>query len=155
LSPSLFALLRSDGTARAFSKQKQLTFYFCKYICTIGKSTHNQRIERLWRDVFEGCLSLFYQIFQYLETQNLLNVDDDIHMWCLRFVYLPMLNNHLQIWKSSWVHHPLRTAGNKSPMQLWILGLHSSNFGHRAIGNNQEPLTEVTLNDTNTVDFEK
>jgi hypothetical protein len=28
-----------------------------------GKSTDNQRIERLWRDVYEGVLSLFYQMF--------------------------------------------------------------------------------------------
>jgi hypothetical protein len=25
----------------------------------VGKSTHNQRIERLWRDIFEGVLSFF------------------------------------------------------------------------------------------------
>ena len=30
-----------------------------------GKSTHNQRIERLWRDVFTGVLSYFYDIFYF------------------------------------------------------------------------------------------
>lgn len=29
----------------------------------VGKSTHNQRIERLWRDVFEGVLGLYYRLF--------------------------------------------------------------------------------------------
>lgn len=29
----------------------------------VGKSTHNQRIERLWRDIFEGVLSFFYDLF--------------------------------------------------------------------------------------------
>ena len=31
----------------------------------IGRSTHNQRIERLWRDVKNGCVSVFQRIFGY------------------------------------------------------------------------------------------
>lgn len=55
----------------------------------IGKSTHNQRIERLWRDVFQGCLSLFYHIFNNLEMNSLLDPDNNVHMWSLHmFIYL-------------------------------------------------------------------
>ena len=28
-----------------------------------GRSTHNQRIERLWRDLFARCISFFYSFF--------------------------------------------------------------------------------------------
>ena len=44
-----------------------------------GRSVHNQRIERFWRDLFTGCTSLFY----HLEDTGLLNSDDPVHLWCL------------------------------------------------------------------------
>ncbi|CAH3122845.1 unnamed protein product, partial [Porites lobata] len=88
-----------------------------------GKSTHNQRIERLWRDLYGGCLSLFYELFYTLENQDVLNADDDCHLWCLHYVFVPIINRHLSNWKDAWVHHPLRTERNRTPMQLWISGL--------------------------------
>ena len=41
-----------------------------------GRSTHNQRIERLWRDLYSGCISFFYTLFYTFEDINLLNMDD-------------------------------------------------------------------------------
>lgn len=38
-----------------------------------GKSMHNQRIERLWRDVYTGVLSYFYELFNYMEEQGILD----------------------------------------------------------------------------------
>jgi hypothetical protein len=31
-----------------------------------GKSTHNQRVERLWRDIYEGVLGLYYRLFYFI-----------------------------------------------------------------------------------------
>lgn len=33
----------------------------------VGHSIHNQRIERLWKDLFNGCVSFFYYFFYFLE----------------------------------------------------------------------------------------
>ena len=113
-------------------------FYFFS-----GKSTHNQMIEHLWRDVCGGCLSLFYQLFQYLKVNHLLDADNDDHIWSLHYVYLPMINKHLQTWKNAWVHHPLSTEKNKTPMQLWVSGLHFTQFGQRILQNAQDTVTQV------------
>ena len=44
--------------------------------CITGRSVHNQRIARLWRDVFSGCVSLFYHTYYVLEDAGLLDLGD-------------------------------------------------------------------------------
>ena len=89
-----------------------------------ASSMHNQRIEGLWRDVFQECLVLFFQTFYELERCGLLSHDNDVHLWCLHYVFLPVLNRHLQSWKNAWIYHPISTEKNLTPMQLWVKGLH-------------------------------
>lgn len=45
-----------------------------------GSSVHNQRIERLWRDVFTGVVKLYYDVFYFLESQLLLDPLSDISL---------------------------------------------------------------------------
>ena len=99
-----------------------ITITIFNFSC-VGKSTHNQRIERLWRDVFAGCTILFYNLFYELERSGMLNPVEDIHLWCLHYTFLPVINRHLTNWKNAWIHHPLRSERNSTPMQLWIRGL--------------------------------
>ncbi|KAK1172546.1 hypothetical protein AOXY_G5155 [Acipenser oxyrinchus oxyrinchus] len=79
-----------------------------------GRSVHNQRIERLWRDVFSSVLDLFYQIFYNLEAEALLNPDNEIHLYTLHWAFLPQVQRHLQFFKEGWNNHKLRTEGNQS-----------------------------------------
>uniref|UniRef100_A0A4W5MRP9 Integrase core domain-containing protein n=1 Tax=Hucho hucho TaxID=62062 RepID=A0A4W5MRP9_9TELE len=83
-----------------------------------GRSTHNQRIERLWRDVFGGVLDLFYTSFCNLEREDLLNLDEEIHIYALHWSFLPQIQRHLQFFKDGWNQDRLRTEGNPSPLQL-------------------------------------
>lgn len=91
-----------------------------------GKSTRNQRIERLWRDVFEKCLYSFYNRFYFLEDQGVLDVECPVQLFCLHYVYLPRIQASLDNFRDAWNHHLLSSAGNHSPMQLWTMGMMSN-----------------------------
>ena len=82
-------------------------------------------LERLWRDVFTGCTYLYYNLFYYMETVGLLEPHNDIHLWCLHFVYQPRIDRHLQLFAEGWSRKRIRTAGNKTPTQLWFQGLYA------------------------------
>ena len=91
-----------------------------------GRSTHNQRIERLWRDLYSGCISFFYSFFYFLEDVQLLDVDDPRDMYALHFVFISVIQRHLDLFRSGWAQHSIRTERSKTPTQLWIAGLHQT-----------------------------
>ena len=45
-----------------------------------GRSVHNSRIERLWRDVYQAVLSLFYDLFKIMESEGILDPDNERHL---------------------------------------------------------------------------
>ena len=88
-----------------------------------GRSVHNQRIERLWRDLFTGCTYLFYQLFYYMEVQEILKADNEFHLAALHYVFLPRINLHLNTFQDGHNSGPISTEHNCSPEQLWISGM--------------------------------
>ena len=86
-----------------------------------GKSVHNQRIERLWHDVYRGCLHNYYQLFHYLEDLNQLDLENNSHLFCLHYIFLPRINSDLQVFQHSYNNHTLRTEGH-TPLQLFVRG---------------------------------
>lgn len=89
-----------------------------------GRSVHNQRIERLWRDVFNGCTVLYYNLFYHMEQEGLLDPDNEVHLFCVHYIFIPRINNSLHEFTVAWNSHPLSTACNATPQQLWISGCH-------------------------------
>ena len=86
-----------------------------------GKSTHNQRIERLRRDVFVGVLGIFYKLFYFMEDEGILDPFNDLNIAALHYVFLPEINNRFLIWREAWSNHRMRTI-KTSPLRLWIAG---------------------------------
>ena len=110
-----------------------------------GRSVHNQRIERLWRDLFEGVMYIYYHLFYHLEDNGMLESSNVSQLFSLHYIYLPRINRHLQSWTERYLQHRIRTAGNRTPMQLYIMGLlqHRSSQ-HVAIRDLYEPTTIVS-----------
>ena len=88
-----------------------------------GRSTHNQRIERLWRDVFRVVLSSYYELFYQMEDDGIIDVDIELHMFLLQYIFMPRMRQSLAHFCSMWNHHPMRTVNNQSPLNQWNMGM--------------------------------
>ena len=98
-----------------------------------GSSVHNQRIERLWRDVRRVIVDYFSNIFYYLESTGELDPLNERDLYCLHVVFLPRINRACKNFIDINNHHPMRTSHNLSPMQIFIsrcLELYGSQTSH-------------------------
>ena len=70
---------------------------------------------------------LFYHFFYFLEDIGLLNVYDPCDLFALHFTMLPVIQHQLDPFRDGWANHSLRTEQNRTPLQLWIMGLLNCN----------------------------
>ena len=96
-----------------------------------GSSIHNQRIERLWRDMPYSAVKL---LFYYLEEHGILNPNDDIDIYALHYVCITRVNRSLSAFKEGWNNYGLRTEHGQTPHQLSVAGtLHLHQSGQIAL----------------------
>ena len=88
-----------------------------------GSSTHNQRIERLWHDVYRCVCNLFYNVFYGMEFSGILNIEDPLHILTLNLIYIPRINMALSELITACNHHGVRTEANWAPYQMWVNGM--------------------------------
>lgn len=95
-----------------------MLFRFISLACS---SRHNVRIERLWRDVRKDALETFRQIFDYLEKNDLLDMENPIHSTCLFLVFHRRIQAALDRTRDAWNHHRMRTQHAKTPIAIYEL----------------------------------
>ena len=54
---------------------------------------------------------------------GILDPEDVLDLSALHAVYLPLIQSQLNIFREGWCNHPLRTEHNRTPHQLWIMGM--------------------------------
>ena len=102
----------------------------CHYMVTVrgvgrgshiaGSSVHNQRIERLWRDVYRCVCSIYHEVFYSMEATGILDPESETDLFVLHCVYLPRINKSLKEFARAWNMHPVRTERNWSPWQIMM-----------------------------------
>ncbi len=85
-----------------------------------GFSTHNQRIERLWRDVFRCVVCTYHELFYELEAIHVLDADSELDLFILHCLFLPRIKKSLSDFSRAWNLHSLRTEHNWCPRKIWV-----------------------------------
>lgn len=88
-----------------------------------GRSVHNTRIERLWREVNRVVNSYYSGIFRHMEEHGILDSTNEIDICALHFVFLPRIAKSLDEFTLQWNYHGMRTAAHNSPLALWNAGM--------------------------------
>ncbi|KAF9029810.1 hypothetical protein BDZ89DRAFT_950239 [Hymenopellis radicata] len=91
-----------------------------------GKSIHNIRIERLWRDVTLGFGAKWKYFFQELEQSEGLNANIPAHIWLLHHLFLDAINADALLWAEAWNGHTLslpRQHIAASLKELFVFGM--------------------------------
>ena len=79
-----------------------------------GSSVHNQRIERHNRAANEQLIAQFKEIFYELEGEGFLDPSNEIDLFCLHYVFLPLVNKSLSEFVSAPNSHKVSTENTQA-----------------------------------------
>lgn len=80
-----------------------------------GRSTHNCRMEYIWRFVRTHVTDGFRELFHDLHKRNLFNPASPCEMFYLQHVFLPVVQSALDDFRDMWNHHKIR--GDRFPFE--------------------------------------
>ncbi len=84
-----------------------------------GRSVHNQRIERFWRDVRKEVINYYRNVFMFFQKIHHVDFDDLNHKFIMHYMFLPRINMQLRRFQCSWNVHKLSTEHNSTPLELY------------------------------------
>ena len=73
-------------------------------ITATGSSVHNERIEHLWRDISRSVIIPFKEIFISLEDQAILDVHNEVDLFCLHAVFTGRINASKEVGTATHCH---------------------------------------------------
>ena len=94
----------------------------CRAVLT-GPSVPDHRIERLWRDCRRSVILLYWRLFPHMEYSGMLDMNNQVHLFCLQYIFKARVNDALKHFVKAWNSHPFSGECNRSPNQLVVTGL--------------------------------
>ncbi|XP_037830460.1 uncharacterized protein LOC119617641 [Kryptolebias marmoratus] len=88
-----------------------------------GRSVHNQRIERLWAELNRVVSFHYIHLFNFMEEHGVLDSLNELHLFCLHYIFLPRIQRAATEFQNQWNNHGLSTQGGQTPLQLWQRGI--------------------------------
>ena len=90
----------------------------------VGSSVHNERIERLWRDVTEKVTGKYRTLFHEMNEEENLNPDNELDILCLHWVFTQCIQRDLSEFAAAHNQHGISTENSFSPLQLYAMKKH-------------------------------
>lgn len=86
----------------------------------IGRSVANQRIERFWGTLKTNFTHYWRNHFRDLQDTGVLDVSSPIHIECVRFCYISIVQHQLDMFKERWNSHRIRQQRQEviAPMSI-------------------------------------
>ncbi|OWF49328.1 hypothetical protein KP79_PYT22885 [Mizuhopecten yessoensis] len=77
-----------------------------------GSSTRNTRIERFWRNMRDMCGHFWINHFKDIADMGVLDTSDNVHLECVRYCFLLLINHDLKKVIRHWNEHRIRYNRN-------------------------------------------
>jgi hypothetical protein len=67
-------------------------------------------------------------IFIHLEEEYGFDINDTVHLYCLHYICMVQINRAFRRFTETWNNHSIRTEHNRTPLQLWQVGMITNGY---------------------------
>ena len=141
---SLPIFIRGDGGLENASIAKLINSVSGTNHFISGRSVHNQRVERMWRDVFTNVIGYYKNHLETITAKYDIELTDN-NIWIIQSLYLDGINEELRKFQLNWNSHSMRSElNNVTPNGKELLNTNSQKYSPQRNLDNPKVKTYVS-----------